>query len=289
MMPDWQGKLQPTTMLQACNAGRRRGAALLLSSQAAHRRQLPHVPGRVWHALPSGRIASPCSIRTARPKIARSVLPYEPGTPRGAIACATPISPGMEIYPSSPATKQMREAVLESLLINHPLDCPICDQAGECKLQEYSLEYGKSKPAALPRKRFTSPSRWIWGRASCWTMSAASFAPAAFVSLATSWATTPWAFSIAAATARIASFPGATVRQQLHAQHRGYLPGGRSDFQRFPLPNARVVSQRKQEHLHQLRHRLQHRHRLPREQSLSATNRAKTMRSIPAGCAITAG
>jgi NADH-quinone oxidoreductase subunit G len=78
------------------------------------------------------------------PKIARSVLPYEPGTPRGAIACATPISPGMELYPGSAATKQMREAVLESLLINHPLDCPICDQAGECKLQEYSVDYGKS-------------------------------------------------------------------------------------------------------------------------------------------------
>ena len=78
------------------------------------------------------------------PKIARSMLPYEPATPRGAIACATPISPGMEIYPGSPATKQMREAVLESLLINHPLDCPICDQAGECKLQEYSVDYGLS-------------------------------------------------------------------------------------------------------------------------------------------------
>jgi NADH-quinone oxidoreductase subunit G len=78
------------------------------------------------------------------PKIARSVLPYEPTSARGAIACASPISPGMEIYPSSPATKAMREGVLESLLINHPLDCPICDQAGECKLQEYSVDYGKS-------------------------------------------------------------------------------------------------------------------------------------------------
>src|SRR4030095_14705711 len=50
----------------------------------------------------------------------------------------------MELYPGSPATRQMREAVLESLLINHPLDCPICDQAGECKLQEYSVDYGQS-------------------------------------------------------------------------------------------------------------------------------------------------
>jgi NADH-quinone oxidoreductase subunit G len=86
------------------------------------------------------------------PKIARSVLPYEPSTPRGAIACATPISPGMEIYPNSPATKQMREAVLESLLINHPLDCPICDQAGECKLQEYSVDYGNAASRFVEEK-----------------------------------------------------------------------------------------------------------------------------------------
>ena len=85
------------------------------------------------------------------PKIARQVLPYDPSQSRGAIACATPISPGMEIYPSSPATKQMREGVLEGLLINHPLDCPICDQAGECKLQEYSVQYGQAE------SRFVEP------------------------------------------------------------------------------------------------------------------------------------
>jgi NADH-quinone oxidoreductase subunit G len=79
------------------------------------------------------------------PKIAKQVLPYDPTQPRGAIACATGISPGMEIYPGSPATKQMREGVLEGLLINHPLDCPICDQAGECKLQEYSVQYGQAE------------------------------------------------------------------------------------------------------------------------------------------------
>ncbi len=77
------------------------------------------------------------------PKIARS--------PRPAIACATPISPGMEIYTATPGVKQMREGVLESLLINHPLDCPICDQAGECKLQEYSVEYGQAQ------SRFVEP------------------------------------------------------------------------------------------------------------------------------------
>ena len=78
------------------------------------------------------------------PKIAKS--------PRPAIACATPISPGMEIYTTTPGVKQMREGVLESLLINHPLDCPICDQAGECKLQEYSVDYGQAQSRFVENK-----------------------------------------------------------------------------------------------------------------------------------------
>jgi len=77
-------------------------------------------------------------------KIAKSARP--------AIACATPISPGMEIYTNTPNVKQMREGVLEFLLINHPLDCPICDQAGECKLQEYSVDYGKSESRFVESK-----------------------------------------------------------------------------------------------------------------------------------------
>jgi NADH-quinone oxidoreductase subunit G len=71
---------------------------------------------------------------------------------RPVIACATPISPGMEIYTDTPGVKQMREGVLEFLLINHPLDCPICDQAGECKLQEYSVDYGKSESRFVESK-----------------------------------------------------------------------------------------------------------------------------------------
>jgi NADH-quinone oxidoreductase subunit G len=143
MMPDWQGKLQPTTMLQACS---------LAGVDVPHYCYHPKLPivGNCRMCLVEfgtpmlGPDRKPVLNPDGTPKIARSVLPYEPGTPRGAIACATPISPGMEIYPGSPATRQMREAVLESLLINHPLDCPICDQAGECKLQEYSVDYGNS-------------------------------------------------------------------------------------------------------------------------------------------------
>jgi NADH-quinone oxidoreductase subunit G len=72
--------------------------------------------------------------------------------PNPAIACATPLAPGMEIYTNTANVKKIREAVLEFLLINHPLDCPICDQAGECKLQEYSVEHGQSQSRFVEEK-----------------------------------------------------------------------------------------------------------------------------------------
>ena len=142
-MPDWQGKPQATTMLQAA-----RCAGVDIPHYCYHDK-LP-VAGNCRMCLVEfgtpmmGPDRKPVLDEDGSPKIAKSVLPYEPGTPRGAIACATPISPGMEIHADSPATKQMREAVLESLLINHPLVCPICDQAGECKLQEYSVQHGQA-------------------------------------------------------------------------------------------------------------------------------------------------
>ena len=62
--------------------------------------------------------------------------------PRPQIGCATGVTPGMGIRTDSALVKDCRNGVMEFLLINHPLDCPICDQAGECKLQEFSVEYG---------------------------------------------------------------------------------------------------------------------------------------------------
>src|SRR6516225_9303017 len=58
--------------------------------------------------------------------------------PKLAIACSTPVAEGMVVKTASPKVINAREAVMEFLLINHPLDCPICDEAGECKLQEYA-------------------------------------------------------------------------------------------------------------------------------------------------------
>ncbi len=60
-------------------------------------------------------------------------------------SCQTPATPGMKVYLKSPKAVANQKAVMEFLLINHPLDCPVCDQAGECHLQDYSFKYGRSE------------------------------------------------------------------------------------------------------------------------------------------------
>jgi NADH dehydrogenase (ubiquinone) Fe-S protein 1 len=60
-------------------------------------------------------------------------------------SCAMPVMNGMKIKTNSPATKKAREAVMEFLLVNHPLDCPICDQGGECDLQDQSMAFGSDR------------------------------------------------------------------------------------------------------------------------------------------------
>jgi len=59
-------------------------------------------------------------------------------------ACATPVTAGMKVLTTSAKAKEAQRSVMEFLLINHPLDCPICDQGGECELQDLSLGYGQS-------------------------------------------------------------------------------------------------------------------------------------------------
>ncbi len=137
------GKPIPTTMIQAC---------ALVKVDVPHYCYHPKLPVAgncrmclVEFGTPAmGPDRKPVMNPDGTPKIAKS--------PRPAIACATPVSPGMEIYTTTPGVKQMREGVLEFLLINHPLDCPICDQAGECKLQEYSVDYGQAASRFVEEK-----------------------------------------------------------------------------------------------------------------------------------------
>ena len=142
LMADWSGKLVPTTMIQACE---------LAKTDVPHYCYHPKLPIAGNCRMCLVEFGTPALGPDRKPVLNADGTPKIMKSPRPAIACATPVSPGMEIYTNTPAVKQMREGVLEFLLINHPLDCPICDQAGECKLQEYSVDYGQSK------SRFVEP------------------------------------------------------------------------------------------------------------------------------------
>ena len=88
------------------------------------------VPHYCWH--PKLSIDGSCRLCQVEIK----------GQPKLQIACNTAVAEGMEITTANERVKKAREGVMELLLVNHPLDCPICDQAGECKLQDYAYEYG---------------------------------------------------------------------------------------------------------------------------------------------------
>jgi NADH-quinone oxidoreductase subunit G len=73
--------------------------------------------------------------------------------PKPMPACATPVGEGMKVFTRSPAAISAQKATMEFLLINHPLDCPICDQGGECELQDLALGYGRDVSRYNERKR----------------------------------------------------------------------------------------------------------------------------------------
>jgi len=76
-----------------------------------------------------------------------------PGPPKPQASCALPAADGQMIRTDTPMVKKAREGVMEFLLINHPLDCPICDQGGECDLQDQAMAYGRSGTRYEENKR----------------------------------------------------------------------------------------------------------------------------------------
>ena len=75
------------------------------------------------------------------------------GNPNAQPACSTPSSAGMKVHTKNEKAKTAQKAVMEFLLINHPLDCPICDQGGECELQDVAMEYGSNVSRFTEGKR----------------------------------------------------------------------------------------------------------------------------------------
>ncbi len=143
-MPDpITGRPVTTTMIQAC---------ALAKVDVPHYCYHPKLPVAGNCRMCLVEFGTPAIGPDRKPILTPDGAPKIVKSPRPAIACATPVSPGMEIYTNTPGVKQMREGVLEFLLINHPLDCPICDQAGECKLQEYSVDYGQAASRFVEEK-----------------------------------------------------------------------------------------------------------------------------------------
>ena len=102
-----------------------------------------HIPHFCYHKKLS--IAANCRMCLVEVEKATKPLP----------ACATPVSQGMKVFTGSELAKNAQKGVMEFLLINHPLDCPICDQGGECQLQDLAVGYGGSE------SRYTEPKRVV--------------------------------------------------------------------------------------------------------------------------------
>jgi len=81
------------------------------------------------------------------------LVEVKPGPPKPQASCALPAAENMEIFTDTPMVKKARHGVMEFLLINHPLDCPICDQGGECDLQDQAMGYGRDDSRYQENKR----------------------------------------------------------------------------------------------------------------------------------------
>ena len=109
----------------------------VLAAALSRGREIPHY---CWH--PGLSISGNC----------RMCLVEVEKAPKLVIACSTPVADGMVVRTETDRVKKAREAMMEFFLINHPLDCPICDQAGECRLQEYAVEHGTGKSRFVETK-----------------------------------------------------------------------------------------------------------------------------------------
>jgi NADH-quinone oxidoreductase subunit G len=114
------------------------GATVLQACEAAGK----EIPRFCYHERLS--IAGNCRM---------CLVEVKPGPPKPQASCALPAADNQEVFTNTPMVKNAREGVMEFLLINHPLDCPICDQGGECDLQDQSLAYGRGHSRYTENKR----------------------------------------------------------------------------------------------------------------------------------------
>ena len=116
------------------------GSTIMDAAQAAG----TYIPHFCYHKKLS--IAASCRMCLVQVEKAPKALP----------ACATPVASGMKVFTHSELAVAAQKSVMEFLLINHPLDCPICDQGGECQLQDLSVGYGANA------SRYDEPKRVVF-------------------------------------------------------------------------------------------------------------------------------
>ena len=114
------------------------GATVLQACEAAGK----EIPRFCYHERLS--IAGNCRM---------CLVEVKPGPPKPQASCALPAADNQEVFTTTPMVKHAREGMMEFLLINHPLDCPICDQGGECDLQDQSIAYGRGQSRYTENKR----------------------------------------------------------------------------------------------------------------------------------------
>ncbi len=130
--------------------------------------QIPHF---CWHPeLSVSGNCRMCLVETGMPKKLPDGMiekdengnPVVNFFPKLQIACATPVTDGLYVNTKNAKVVEAQEAVMEFLLINHPLDCPICDEAGECKLQDYAFRYSKGE-SRFDELKNHKDKRQVWG------------------------------------------------------------------------------------------------------------------------------
>jgi len=111
-----------------------------------------HVPHYCWH--PSLSVAGNCRLCLVEMHTPDAKNPGQRiKSPKPVIGCQTTVMAGSAVFTESPLAKDCQNGMMEFLLVNHPLDCPICDRGGECQLQRYSMEYGQGHTRMVDRKR----------------------------------------------------------------------------------------------------------------------------------------
>ena len=175
--------------------------------------------------------------------------------PKLQTACTTVISEGMAVTTDSDEIRQARKSMVELLLGNHPLDCPVCDAGGECELQDMTFSYGAAESKYIDAKNHKEEQQWspvvffdrprcilvlslragVWRRHGC---------------LGSGRAEPRRQFDHRAQSRRSSG-----MRRVRHV-HR-HMPGGRADFRRVSLQDASLGDEARGHDLHPLRRRLQ--------------------------------